>query len=93
MSVIQKHLVDKVPVTQLCKEIGINPGVYYGWQKTLFERGTVEPKVNSSNQDRRIKALEKQLKAAQNKLSQKNEVISELMEEHIALKKKSPGGI
>ena len=93
MSAIQKHLVENVPVTQLCKEMGINPGVYYGWQKMLFERGTIETKVNSSNQDRRIKALEKQLKAAKDKINQKNEVISELMEEHITLKKKSHGGI
>ena len=34
-----RHLVDKVPVSELCEELGLRPTVFYRWQKELFEGG------------------------------------------------------
>jgi len=31
--------VDKVPVSELCEELGLRPTVFYRWQKELFENG------------------------------------------------------
>ena len=60
------------------------PTVFYRWQKQFFEHGArtfdgVE-KIKDSSQEEKILALEQ-------KLQTKNEVLSELMEEHIKHKK------
>jgi hypothetical protein len=35
-----RHLLDQVPVSDLCDELGLNPNVFYRWQKEFFEHGT-----------------------------------------------------
>jgi transposase len=92
LNVLHQHLVKKVPVTELCDKLGISPGLYYGWQKNLFDRGFADAKPSTSNDTRRMKSLEKKLKASEERLQQKNEVIAELLEEHVSLKKKLNGG-
>ena len=42
MAILKRHLVDKVPGCDLCDELGLNPTVFYGWQKLLFERLSVK---------------------------------------------------
>ena len=36
---LRRHLLDKVPVSKLCEELGLRPTVFYRWQKELFENG------------------------------------------------------
>jgi transposase len=36
---ILRHLVDKIPVSELCEELGLRPTVFYRWQKEVFENG------------------------------------------------------
>jgi transposase len=82
---LRRHLVEKVPISDLCEELGIQPTQFYRWQQTLFENGGLtferpgRPKADAEAQ--RIAALEA-------KLARKDEVLGELMEEHVALKKK-----
>ena len=84
LSILKRHLVEGVPVSDLCDELQLNPNVFYGWQKQLFENGAAalqrsgKPRVDP--RDRHIEQLEV-------KLTQKNEVLAELMQEHVALKK------
>ena len=85
VAILRRHLVEKVLVSDLCDELGLNPTVFYGWQKQLFENGAAafqrKGTRNSATADaRRIEKLEA-------KLVQKNEVLAELMEEHVQLKK------
>ena len=91
--ILKEHLVDQIPVTELCRKYKISPSVYYGWQKSLFEPGSLEQKRNSHNDNQQVKKLQKQVLLLTQKMQQKNMVISELMEEHISLIKKSNGGI
>ena len=37
VATIRRHLVEKVPVSDLCDELGVHPNQYYNWQKQLFE--------------------------------------------------------
>ncbi len=84
VAILKRHLVDKVPVSDLCDELGLNPTVFYGWQKQLFENGAAAfEKTRRRQADRRDQRIEK-LEA---KLAQKNEVLAELMQEHVQLKK------
>ena len=39
VAVLRRHLLDKVPVSDLCEELGLQPTVFYRWQKEFFENG------------------------------------------------------
>ncbi len=78
------HLLERTPVSDLCDQYDIHPTMFYRWQKELFENAATALEARSRRpseaKDRRIAFLEE-------KLQRKNEVLSELMEEHIKLKK------
>ena len=87
MAVLREHLIDKVPVSEVCEKHGLNPTLFYHWQKKLFEEGAVvfdQPRRKSNRQ----KAVEaRRIDALEAKVQEKNEVLAELMGEHVALKK------
>lgn len=37
VSMVRRHLIEKVPVSDLCDEYGIHATPYYNWQKQFFE--------------------------------------------------------
>lgn len=87
LSILREHLIEQVAISAVCEKHGIQPTVFYQWQKKLFEEGATifeQPRAKSSRQQsaeaRRIEALEA-------KVRRKDEVLAELMEEHVALKK------
>jgi transposase len=84
-AIVKAHLVDGVPISRLCDEHNIQPTQFYLWQKQLFENASAafERKAQPagpSPHERKIAQLEA-------KLAAKNEVISELMEENVKVKK------
>jgi transposase-like protein len=88
VQIIREHLLDAVPISQVCEKHGITPTQFYQWQKTLFENAAAafEPPKRS-----RTWELENQLKQLGKKLAKKDEVIAEIMASHVELKK-SLGG-
>ena len=84
VAILKKHFVEKESVSNLCDKYNLQPTVFYRWQKQFFENSALafqrQSKRNSNGLDQKVTALEQ-------KLTQKNEVLAELMEEHIALKK------
>jgi transposase-like protein len=85
ISILREHLVEKVSVPDVCEKHELKPSVFYGWQKKLFENGAdvlVSGRVGSAE-----KKLSHQVDVLGDKLKRKDEVIAEIMEEHIALKK------
>ena len=84
VQIIKKHLVDRVPLSDLCDQYGLHPTVFYRWQKAFFENGA---QAFSQRKDTDRVRLEKKIDSLEAKLSKKHEVLSELMEEHVALKK------
>lgn len=84
VQIIKKHLIDRVPLSDLCDQYGLHPTVFYRWQKTFFEKGAQA--FNHRKDTDKIR-LEKKVNSLEAKLSKKHEVLSELMEEHVALKK------
>lgn len=82
--ILKRHLVEGVAVSDLCDEYRLQPKVLYSWQQQFFENGTAafirDEKSCKRKADERIQWLEE-------KLLRKNEVLSELMEEHVKLKK------
>jgi transposase-like protein len=84
VAILKKHLVDKVPLSDLCDEYDLHPTVFYRWQKMFFENGAA---AFIKSKDSETAQLQKKVTGLENKLSKKHEVLSELMEEHVALKK------
>ncbi len=87
VNIIRKHLPEKVPIPDLCEQYKLRPTVFYRWQKQFFEHGarTFE---GVKNKDR---SKEEKILALEQKLQIKNEVLSELMEEHVKHKKNFGG--
>jgi transposase len=84
MKLLRRHLIEKLPVSKICEEADINPNLFYRWQEQLFTNGSLafegKQRSDRSEEQARIEKLE-------NKIRQKDEVLAELMAEHVALKK------
>jgi len=85
VAIVKEHLVDGVPISDLCDRHHLQPAQFYLWQKQLFENGVTafERKTKASGPS----PAERQVEALRAKLVTKNEVIAELMEENVLLKK------
>ena len=84
VSILKKHLLEKVSVSDLCGQYDLHPTVFHRWMKEFFENAALA--FQKDNDARSVK-LEKNMAKMQQKLAQKNEVLAELMEEHVKLKK------
>jgi transposase len=84
VAILRRHLLEKEPISKLCDELGLQPTVFYRWQKEFFENGAVafQTKARPDHQaeKERIEFLEK-------KIQRKDEVLAELMGEYVSLKK------
>ena len=84
VKLLRRHLIEKIPVSKICEEAQLAPSMFHRWQEQLFQNATLALQGNRSperNQEQqRIEKLEK-------KIRQKDEVLAELMAEHVALKK------
>jgi transposase len=87
VAILREHFLDKLPISELCGKHGINVTLFYSWQKLLFENGSAAFTCNDKRRKADTDAKDRQLAALQDKLSRKHEVLSELMEEHVQLKK------
>ena len=43
-AVVKRYLVDKIPVSDLCDELGLQPTQIYQWQKQLFDNAHAQSK-------------------------------------------------
>jgi transposase len=82
--ILRKHLIDKVPVSDICDQYQLQPTVFYNWQKMFFENGAA---AFARVSKREANAKDRQIAALHEKLQRKNEVVAELLQEHVQLKK------
>lgn len=85
VAILREHLIERTPVSDVCDKHHIHPTLFYQWQKALFENGAAaferqRPRSQAAKEQQVIERLEA-------KLQQKDEVIAEIMAEHILLKK------
>ena len=85
VKILRMHLVEGKAVSDLCEEHRINPSLFYQWQRTFFENGSQA--FEATGNGRGQSTWEKRVEALERRLQRKHEVLSELMEEHIRLKK------
>jgi transposase-like protein len=84
VAILRRHLIDHVPVSDICDEHRLSPTLFYLWQKQFFENGPAAFEHKYAAPEGR---LHRTIAALQDKLQRKNEVVAELMGEHIKLKK------
>ena len=81
---LRRHLIEKVPISKICEEARLAPSLFHRWQEQLFANAALalgdRRAPDRSQEQQRIEKLEQ-------KIQQKNEVLAELMGEHVALKK------
>src|SRR5512136_412912 len=84
VAILRRHLVEQVPVSEPCDKQGLQPTVFYRWQKEFFENGAApfhqKGRPDHSAEQERIAYLEK-------KIQTKDEVLAELMAEYVAVEK------
>lgn len=85
-TILKKHLVEQVPISELCEEFNISPATFYNWQKTLFEKAPslLTGAKSGPNSEKRKDTKIKQLEA---KLAHKDDVLREAVEALVMAKK------
>jgi len=84
VAILRRHLLEQEPVSQLCDELQLKPTVFYRWQKELFENGAAAFQAQGRSEQQ---SAQERIEHLEQKIQRKDEVLAELMAEHIALKK------
>jgi transposase len=84
VALLKKHLLDKKPVSEVCDAVQLSPTIFYQWQKQFFESGhTAFEKASAST----AKRHQDQITQLEQSVQKKNEIVAELLEENLRLKK------
>ncbi len=79
VAILRRHLLEGAAISTLCDELGLQPTVFYRWQKEFFENGAAafqtKGRADHQAEQERIEYLEK-------KIQRKDEVLAELMAGH-----------
>jgi transposase-like protein len=89
IKILREVLEDGKSISQVADQYGLHPNNIFNWRKQLFEGGLQtfrikRPDISDKAEERKITILEEKIK-------QKDEVIADLAEELLGLKKKNFG--
>jgi len=87
IAILRRHLIDKVPVSELCEEHDLQPSVFYSWQRQLFENGGQAFQESRKAASKREEQLAQEVERLEARLARKDEVIAAVTGEMVALKK------
>ena len=75
VAILRRRLLENVAVSDLCEKLGLQPTVFYRWQKEFFENGAAasEQKGGRSHQ-----AEQERIEYLVRKIQTKDEVLAEL---------------
>ena len=68
VAILKRHLLEKVPVSDLCNELELQPSVFYQWQRQAFENlaaafGTPATASGASKREKELATRAKELEA------------------------------
>jgi transposase len=86
VAILREHLIELVPISELCEKHHIHPTLFYQWQKTFFENGAAAFERERPRSQSLAKEQDK-INRLETRLKDRNEALAELMEEHVRLKK------
>ena len=89
-AILQRHLVDKVPVSDLCDELKLQPSVFYLWLRQVHENlaAALGPRTPvTTGPSKREKELATKIAFLEGRIAKKDGVIAEISAEYVQLKK------
>jgi transposase-like protein len=69
VAILRRHLLEKVPVADLCEEYQLQPSIFYQWQKQFFEHGAA---AFGKEKPQAARAAERRIAELEAKLTRKN---------------------
>ncbi len=91
--VVRRHLKDGVPVSELCKELDVQPSQIHQWINMVLSQADKAFEKPGKSPKRSVHSLEKRqarkIENLEQRLANRNEVIAELMEENVKAKKEN----
>lgn len=85
--IVRRHLSGKEPVSNLADEFDLQPSQIHTWVKQVLDQAERVLERPAGRPPRAERLQAKLVERLQSKLVEKNEVIAELMQEHVQLKK------
>lgn len=85
VEILKLHLLEKVPVSEVCRRHNLQPTLFYRWQQQFFENGARSFEVAPHKP--KVEPMQAKINQLEEKLARKNEVVSELIKTHLQLKK------
>jgi len=89
LTVLKSHFLEKAPISDLAEKNNLHPSSIYNWAQHLFTHGAIafERRNDQVTGSGAVARLQKRINELEAKLTQKNELVAELLEEHVKLKK------
>lgn len=86
--VLRRHLVDKIPVSNLCDGYKIQPGLFYNWRRQMTANlsAALQDGRSTSRSDGELQMAQARIVALEAKLARKDAIIADISEEHLQLK-------
>ena len=83
---LRQHVAEKKPVSEVCNEAAIQPSLFYTWQRELLAGAhTVFSTRRAPSRENELEAKISRLEA---RVARKDQIIAEVTEEYVTLKKK-----
>src|SRR5260370_7955271 len=81
VAILRRHLLDKVPVSDLGEELGLQPTVFYRWQKEFFENGAAAFQATERPR-RQVEEKQKPIEFLEHKIQTNDKVLPEPLADH-----------
>lgn len=88
MMILREFLENKVQIGEISEKYHIHPNVIYNWKKTLFEKGDA---IFEDKREKTSNKAEEKISRLESKLKDKDNLIIEIVEDNIRLKKNLNG--
>ena len=87
VAILKRHLLGKESVSDICDDIGLSPNQFYRWQKEFFDNGAAAFQNNGGRVNAKVRKMEEKVEFLEGKLRHKDNVIAEITEDYVHLKK------
>ena len=61
VAILRRHLLNQEPISKVCDELGLQPTVFYRWQKEFFDNGAAafqtKTRANHQPEQERISSI------------------------------------
>jgi transposase-like protein len=90
--ILREHLEKNVPISELAEKYDLHPNIVYIWKKQLFEQAPqILSRSRTKAEERKITDQERRIAELEALLAKRESLITDLVEDMIAIKKNFNG--